>query len=415
MAVKITKISVSGIRTLDDLTLDLNGLTVLIGENGTGKSSVVEACELLRRLTNQNFWSEFNNIHGGEAMLLRRGAGEITLGVEVASETWKAGYSIAFGKSGISTENLWVTPGLDLSVQIMAVERTGPKALVKLVFPSDDKQLNSQVAQINRTQTPLQRPLIASPTLHAIGPIFEEVHNALRDIDVQLPFITTPYWVGKSLGGRQTSQMRDSVTLTATTQLDRHGDNLANAYYTLRNDRPESEWNYAMELVRLGLGQWVESVKVRADAGAGKVAIWIKAVNVDKEIPAASLSDGQLSYLAFVALTMLSVERSLFVFDEIESHLHPRMVTRVMSLIRTISDKCPVLLTTHSRRILDELENPSESVRVLELDQEQLRTTQIHFDREKLETWLEEYEGVGKLLDAGYSEDLFAQSTSKDR
>ena len=39
---RITEIHVEGLRTLKDVRLGLDGLTVLIGENGTGKSSLIE-------------------------------------------------------------------------------------------------------------------------------------------------------------------------------------------------------------------------------------------------------------------------------------------------------------------------------------------------------------------------------------
>ena len=96
MTAKITSISVSGIRTLDSFTLDLNDLTVLIGENGSGKSSIVEAFELLRRLTSQNFFQEFNGIHGGEPALLRMGAGQISLAAQIDGDSWTARYEVAF-------------------------------------------------------------------------------------------------------------------------------------------------------------------------------------------------------------------------------------------------------------------------------------------------------------------------------
>lgn len=39
---RITQLRVKGLRTLADVTLPLGELTVLIGENGVGKSSVEE-------------------------------------------------------------------------------------------------------------------------------------------------------------------------------------------------------------------------------------------------------------------------------------------------------------------------------------------------------------------------------------
>lgn len=65
------------------------------------------------------------------------------------------------------------------------------------------------------------------------------------------------------------------------------------------------------------------------------------------------------------------------------------------------------MLTTHSRRLLDGLDEPAKSVGVLDLDQETLTTKLRRLDAEKLKGWLDRYEGIGQVLDAGYPEALF--------
>jgi len=191
--------------------------------------------------------------------------------------------------------------------------------------------------------------------------------NALRHIDVQLPFDTLSHWAARSQGNR-VPPMRDSVTVAPSPQLERFGANLPNAYFSLRNESSSMQWDYTMELVRMGLGEWVESVNTRSDASGGKIGLWIKPRHTDVQISAASLSDGQLAYLAFVALTQLPSTRSILCFDELETHLHPRLLTKVLGLLEIVAEDVPVLVTTHSRRLLDALDRPAESVRVLELN-----------------------------------------------
>lgn len=50
MVARLTSLRIEGLRTLADVTLSLDGLTVLVGENGTGKSTITEALELVRSL-----------------------------------------------------------------------------------------------------------------------------------------------------------------------------------------------------------------------------------------------------------------------------------------------------------------------------------------------------------------------------
>jgi predicted ATPase len=89
--VPITELRIEGLRTLERARLGLNGLTVLIGENSSGKSSIIEACEILRRATSERFLDEFYTIHGGLGSLLRQGAPLLRLGVTVQVKPGETG------------------------------------------------------------------------------------------------------------------------------------------------------------------------------------------------------------------------------------------------------------------------------------------------------------------------------------
>jgi len=63
---RITRICVSGMRVVEDVVLDLKGLTVLIGDNGTGKSTLLEAAEILRQAASPRlFVEDVLGAHGG--------------------------------------------------------------------------------------------------------------------------------------------------------------------------------------------------------------------------------------------------------------------------------------------------------------------------------------------------------------
>src|SRR5262249_3592769 len=78
---------IEGLRTIEKIRLPLDGLTVLIGDNGTGKSSILEALEILRRATGPRFMEEFYGFHGGLTALLRQGAPKLRLGIVVQMDS----------------------------------------------------------------------------------------------------------------------------------------------------------------------------------------------------------------------------------------------------------------------------------------------------------------------------------------
>ena len=86
---RLVRFSVSGMRTLEDVRLDLDGLSVLIGENGSGKSSLIEALEILRLAAEGRFLDSFNDVHGGFPAVTRVGTPKLAFGARVESPEWR--------------------------------------------------------------------------------------------------------------------------------------------------------------------------------------------------------------------------------------------------------------------------------------------------------------------------------------
>lgn len=396
MSAKITKIKIDGLRTLSNFELEVGKLTVLIGENGSGKSSVVEAFELLRQASYKDFLNEYAMVHEGDASLLRMGAKVITLGIELSDENEIGGYEVSWNLRGIWSEHFWISSGPSSSDKQSLVIRNATEI-----------ETNGKRGMIGHRESALR-------VAHAIYnyPLLNKTIDILDEIDVRTSFLTTPPWISNSLN-LPLSPIRSAVSLSPYSSLSRIGGNLPNVYFRLRNESSNSDWEYTMELVRAGVGQWVESVNT-PPTSSGVVSLSLKRFHYESQIPAAALSDGQLAYLAFVALARLPAKRSILVFDEVDLHLHPSMLTNVLALLQQISEKCPVLVTTHSRKLLDMLDDPAESVRILELELKELKTVVSRFDRAQLALWLDKYDGVGDVLDAGYPEALLIERpTSK--
>ena len=164
---------------------------------------------------------------------------------------------------------------------------------------------------------------------------------------------------------------------------------------TLKNELGRAHWEETLDYIQLGLGMDVEDVSVTAAAGGGQVAIAVQS-RLHGRIPAYSLSDGMLSYLAFVALHRLDESRTLLAFDEPELHLHPALLMRVLAMLDASARTHPVVLATHSDRLLDGLSDPASQAIICALDE--LGATRLeHLDADRLGRWLEDYRGLGEL------------------
>ncbi|MFS8068915.1 MAG: AAA family ATPase, partial [Byssovorax sp.] len=377
----------------------LDGLKVLIGENGSGKSSLIEACELLRRAAGESFTDEFQQVHGGAAGLFRFGATQLKLSMRVHVQSWTLEYSFAIRDGGfIDSEWLGVVYPDDEDEEPAWKEK--PEDLLKRTgqsftyLPDDTKG-----TEISKRIDPRH---LALTSFGQFAPswMMQAMIDALRGIDVQLSFDTTARWAQRTRGVQ--SPLRGSTTIEPADALSRFGNNLASAFNSLRNDFSEAHWQETMDYVRLGLGQDVESINTRADPGGGVIALRLKYAGLDTQVPAFSLSDGMLAYLCFVALYRLNTKKSLIAFDEPETHLHPELLMRVLGFFEVMAEERPVLLTTHSDRLLDGLADAARSVVLCELD-EHRATRLVRPDAEALADWLKDYRGLGDVRSAGHA------------
>jgi predicted ATPase len=97
---KLTSIEIAGMRSIALAKLDLDGLTVLIGENGSGKSTFLEAFEVLRRCTKSDFLSAIHEIHGGIPALLSSGATQLRIKAVVEDGSDQFEYEICLQQRG---------------------------------------------------------------------------------------------------------------------------------------------------------------------------------------------------------------------------------------------------------------------------------------------------------------------------
>jgi predicted ATPase len=394
-AQRLTELRIEGMRCVDRIRLPLDGLTVLIGENGSGKSTIIEACELLARAAQPNFLDAFNRIHGGASSLLRAHTDRLVLGVRIDDDGTQLEYELSIAKHGVYTvidkEEMWIGPS-----------EGGPRRPVLTRTADEGSYFDPATASERRLLINPQHTALSG--LEASTPDYPALHALRRTVgafEVHVPFDTLPYWVSQDR--KRTSEMREPVTLAPASRLERYGSNIANAFHSLKNDFPGKHWQDTLAYVRLGLGEDVEDVGTRADASGGRHALTVKYRDVT--IPAIALADGTLAYLSHVALFRLSGSASLLAFDEPELHLHPALLMRVLGFFESLAEERPVLLATHSDRLLDALEHPERSAVLCELDAHRA-TRLLRPDADKLKLWLEKFT-MGEMRSGGHESALF--------
>lgn len=396
---RITEIRIEGLRVFEKIALGVRGLSVLIGENGAGKSTLCEAFELLRLAGEQREFAAtvLSGSHGPFRALLRDGAEQLTVGVVVEGGGPKLDYSFTATLAGagcwISHEHLFVHAQTGQAAPLTALVRT-PKS-AKWFDQSAGKLVDANVA-----------PMILAAPSAAAGLIrqeaFERLALALRAIEVHPPFDVRPLWQQQEL------LMRDGPRWPSVPQLvtsvRRYGQALPAAILAVRNQSAD-RWQRFIERARVTVG--VDLIDMALEpAGAGQLEVTLRFKDPARAMSVASLSEGQLSYLLALATIELGAGRSVLVLDEPDIHYHPALAVNLIWLLEELAETCPVIVATHSDRLLDALSDPARSAVLCELGPGR-RSTLRRPNPEALDAWLEKYRGLGSIRAAGYEAHVF--------
>jgi predicted ATPase len=177
-----------------------------------------------------------------------------------------------------------------------------------------------------------------------------------------------------------------------STFLTERGENLALVLSRLRGNNRQA-------LVK-SLQQLYDGVEdFQVEVGGGKADLYVVERGAgERYIPASRLSDGTLRYIALAAILLDPEPPPLMMIEEPELGMHPDVVLGIGEMLVNASKQTQLVVTTHSRTLIDALHDHPSSVIVCEkYDGESI------FERLEpapLKKWLDKY-SLGNLWSAG--------------
>jgi len=117
-----------------------------------------------------------------------------------------------------------------------------------------------------------------------------------------------------------------------------------------------------------------------------------------RRIPATRLSDGTLRYLCLLTILLHPKPPPFIAIEEPELGLHPDLIHVIAKLLRAASKRMQIVITTHSRQLIDALSEEPEAVIICEKEDGESRLERL--DGERMKVWLERY-SLGELWGKG--------------
>jgi predicted ATPase len=177
-----------------------------------------------------------------------------------------------------------------------------------------------------------------------------------------------------------------------STFLTERGENLPLVLSRFRGDQRQA---FVKALQQLYDG--IEDFQVEVGGGRAELFVVERGAG-ERYIPVSRLSDGTLRYMALAAILLDPEPPPLVVIEEPELGLHPDVVLSIGRMLVEASRRMQLVVTTHSRVLIDALDDLPSSVIVC--DKHDGESVFERLDPTWLTEWLEQY-SLGKLWSAG--------------
>ncbi len=378
----IHRLKVSGLLSFgpQGIDLPLEPLNVLIGANGSGKSNLLEVLALLRAAPRS--LPEPVKEMGGVKEWLWKGPGA----------TREA-----------SIDAVLENPSSPVPVRhVLTITENGGRFEVKDERIENERALGDNTEPYFFYRFQQGRPVLndRSPTgrrlkRESVKPE-ESILSQVRDPEAypELTRLQDQYerirlYRNWSFGP-QASWRREQNASGRSDQLNDGGENLA---LVLLNFRSQAKTELLASLRKL-----FEGIVDLSPANDGGNVTFFLEESGRREIPATRLSDGTLRYLSLLAILLHPDPPALVAIEEPELGLHPDVIPHIAELLVRASERTQLVVTTHSRMLVDALSDRPSSVVVCEKVEGESSFRRL--DGSTLREWLEKYT-LGDLWSMG--------------
>ncbi|MDP8933357.1 MAG: ATP-binding protein [Cyanobacteriota bacterium] len=363
----IGEVRIENYKSIQKLKLELGRVTVLIGENGCGKSNILEAIALASAAADDKLDNEFlasRGIRVTEPQFMRSAFEKENLvkniNIEIKGndgdnfscilDNDNSPYSQWVNKNFVSApENLLenVVPNSDQAEDVILIEDS-QEVSEKLKKETLEDRLKTLLASFNLTLH-LSKKLIYNSKLIKFT-IYSPENQALRTFEKE-------------------GQIQP---------LGINGEGLFKLIKFLNSETNQDKLNQIKEKLRLI--DWFRDFEVPEDLSPMQTSLQIKDKYLDRDLTyfdQKSSNEGFLFLLFYFALFISDLTPKFFAIDNIDASLNPRLCRRLMQELVELAKKHDkqVIFTTHNPAVLDGLDLDDDEQRLFVIYRNQLGHT----------------------------------------
>ena len=364
---KINRIKINGFRRLKEVDLPVRPFMVLVGANGVGKTSMLDAFTLLSASASGNLNSVLSQF-GGIANLLTRGkSDEISFLVDMTVPGHQPlEYDLRLAP---------MASGYSITREVLSQMRGRPEPFKHI--DSSDKDIRYYQIDEERLVRPSWAHNPQETSLYQVPKMFRQPEEMRRILAT-----TTQYHV-LDVGPRAPVKLPQPMKPATLPGAD--GEDLVPYLYYLR-ESGRNRFDSIIDALRVAFPD-LEELNFPPVA-AGMLAMTWKDKNFKKPIYMNELSEGTLRFLWLVSLLQSPDLSTITTIDEPEVSLHPELLSLLSDLMREAAKRTQVIIATHSDRFSRFLK--PEEVVVMDIDEDGCATS-TWANSLDIEKWLSEY------------------------
>ena len=340
----INTISIEGWRSIKNVEVTLGKINILLGANGSGKSSFLSAFELLRAIGNNNL-QQYIEKNGGANQNFHYGTKK-TADIKIA---------IKFGQKSYQCN---IIPGNNDNV-IIGDTALGRKYSEKLRYETGEE--------------PASDYLEDSEQYYSLDPLKQEIANSLASLII---------YHFQDTGN--TSPLKRVSDIYQTRYLHPDGDNLAAYLYEIKNNCPKN-YDSIITAIQFAFPDFKDFIFQKT--GENVRLLWNDKYAEHYDFPLSALSDGTLRFIALSTLLLQPNPPKFIIIDEPELGLHPEAIGILAELIKLASANSQLLISTQSVQLVNCF--TPEDLLITEKEHGETKITRP--DTEELKDWLKDY------------------------
>jgi predicted ATPase len=365
---RLESISIKGFRRLQQVDIEMRDLTVMIGANGSGKTSFLDAISLLSASAKGSL-TEVLQRKGGLNQILTR---DRTSQIEVIAsmkvpERQPLKYELVLSPSRTSHEIIKET----------LTQQQNPNR------PEPFKYINSHGLDVRYYQdgTDLLQPTWEHNSLETS---LSQVPKMYREPENLRKALAACTYYG-ALDVSEKSSIRLPQAMRPAKLPGANGENLVSCLYDLRETDQEC-FEMIEDVISTAFPDF-ERLNFPPVA-AGTISMTWKDKNFAQPMYVHELSEGTLRFLWLATLLLSKSLSTITLLDEPEVSLHPELLRHLVYLTREAAKHTQLIVATHSDRLIRFLD-PKE---VLICDLEEDGAAKMTWaDTLDLDKWLEDY------------------------